>query len=150
MDKEHAQRLGAVIREHRQAAGLSLRDLDELTGVDNSLIARMEQGAILTPAPDKLSRIAEALHIPLADLYAIAGYDAPNELPALRPYLRTKYRRLPSSAADELEAYIDHLEQKHGVDLSGPKPGEDETPAPSRTAKKKGGTSHGNTRTTKR
>lgn len=142
MDPEHAQRLGALIRESRTAAGLSLRQLEELTGIDDGLLTRMERGVILTPAPDKLGRVAEALNVPLADLYAIAGYDAPSELPTLKPYLRTKYRKLPASAADELEAYAERLAKKHGVHLSGPAPGEDESPEPSTRTKKKGGTSH--------
>jgi len=150
MDQDHAKRLGALIRQYRAAAGLSLRQLEELTDIDDSLLTRMEQGAILTPAPDKLSRIAEALNLPLADMYAIAGYDSPSELPTLKPYLRTKYRRLPAEAGDQLEAYAERLAKKHGVDLSGPAPGEDETPEPTVRTKKKGGTSHGSTSRTKR
>jgi transcriptional regulator with XRE-family HTH domain len=150
MDQDHAKRLGAVIRKHRDAAGLSLRQLKVLTDIDDGLLSRMESGAILTPAPDKLGRIAEALDIPLADLYAIAGYDTPSQLPTLKPYLRTKYRRLPVEAADQLEAYAEKLAKRHGVDLSGPAPGEDETPESSPRSKKKGGTSHATTTRTKR
>lgn len=149
MDHDQAKRLGALIREHREGAGLSLRQLKELTGIDDGLLSRMESGAILTPSPDKLGRVAEALQIPLADLYALADYAAPSELPSMRPYLRTKYRELPISAANELDAYVQRLAKKHGVSLSGPAPGEDEEPeAPVRsrrrtskstTTKKKGG-----------
>jgi transcriptional regulator with XRE-family HTH domain len=143
MDRDHARRLGALIRKYRDARGLSLRDLEDQTGIDDGLLARMEGGAILTPAPDKLGRIAEALGIPLADLYGLAEYAVPSELPTLRPYLRTKYRRLPTEAADQLEAYAERLAKRHGVDLSGPPPGEDERPGPATTKpKKKGGTRH--------
>ena len=143
LDRDHARRLGALIRDFREAQGLSLRDLEDQTGIDDGLLTRMEGGAILTPAPDKLGRIAEALDIPLADLYALAAYAVPNQLPTLKPYLRTKYRRLPTAAADQLEAYAERLAKRHGVDLSGPAPGEDErlgSVTPKRN--KKGGTRH--------
>lgn len=148
MDHDQAKRFGALIRKHREGAGLSLRQVKELTGIDDGLLSRMESGAILTPSPDKLGRLAETLAIPLADLYALADYAAPSELPSMRPYLRTKYRELPSEAADQLDSYVQRLAKKHGVRLSGPAPGEDEAPeAPPRsrtskstTTKKKGGT----------
>jgi transcriptional regulator with XRE-family HTH domain len=131
MDQAHAKRLGVLIRQYRAAAGLSLRQLEDLTDIDDS-------------------RIAEALGVPLADMYAIAGYDSPGELPTLKPYLRTKYRRLPAEAADQLEAYAERLAKKHGVDLSGPAPGEDESPEPTARTRKKGGTFHVSTSQTKR
>jgi transcriptional regulator with XRE-family HTH domain len=143
MDRDQARRLGALIRQYREAQGLSLRDLEDQTGIDDGLLTRMEGGVILTPAPDKLGRIAEALDIPLADLYGLADYAVPSELPTLKPYLRTKYRRLPSAAADQLEAYAERLAKRHGVDLSGPAPGEDERPGPVTTKRnKKGGPRH--------
>lgn len=151
MDKDQAKRLGALIKTKREAAGLSLRGLDRRTGIDNALISKMESGLILEPSPDKLGRIADALNIPLADLYAMADYAAPKQLPSMRPYLRTKYRELPDEAAEQLDAYVQRLAKRHGVDLSGPAPGEDEEPeqrspsrsrrpAPSSRTKKKGGT----------
>jgi transcriptional regulator with XRE-family HTH domain len=150
MDRDQARRLGALIRQYREAQGLSLRDLEDATGIDDGLLTRMEGGAILTPAPDKLSRIAEALDIPLADLYGLAEYAVPSELPTLKPYLRTKYRRLPTEAANQLEAYAERLAKRHGVDLSGPPPGEDERPDPVTNKRtKKGGTRHVKNKRTK-
>ncbi len=151
MDKDQAKRLGALIKAKRAEAGVSLPKLEALTGIDDGLLSRMESGLILTPSPDKLGRIADALKIPLADLYALADYAAPSQLPSMRPYLRTKYRELPEEAAEQLDAYVKRLAKKHGVDLSGPAPGEDEEPelrtpsrarkpAPSSRTKKKGGT----------
>ncbi len=136
MDEKQAKRLGAEIRRSREAAGWSLRQLEERTGIDNSLLARMEQGLIFKPAPDNLRRIAEALGIPLADLYALADWAVPSELPSPGPYLRAKYRDLSESTLRSLTEDVNRLLAQHGLDLSGaPAPGEDEAPEPSRSPK---------------
>jgi|SRR3954447_26153496 len=120
--------LGKRLRARREELGLSIRDLERLTGIDNSLILRMEQGAIANPAPEKLSRVAEALGLDLADVYALAGYSAPRQLPAFTPYLRTKYRDLPQRAVRELERTFTEVAKRHGYRPEGPAPGEDEGP----------------------
>lgn len=112
-----------------------MRDLERLAGVDNGTIVRIEQGAFAAPRPDKLSRIAEALRLPLADVFALAEYVVPDELPSLVPYLRAKYRALPAKAIAELERYFDDLAGRYGIDPAGPAPGEDE--APERTPRKR-------------
>jgi transcriptional regulator with XRE-family HTH domain len=96
--------------------------------VPDSTIIRIEQGVIAAPKPDKLSKIARALGLSLAEVYARADYTVPNDLPTLRPYLRAKYRDLPPEAVEQIEAYADRLARRHGVNLAGPSPGEDEGP----------------------
>ena len=117
MDQDQARRLGALIRQFREAAGFSLRGLEDATGIDDGLLTRMERGAILTPAADKLSRIAAALGAPLADLYAMADYAVPDELPTFGPYLRTKYRTLPPRAINEIERFAQQVARRYNVDL---------------------------------
>jgi hypothetical protein len=79
---------------------------------------RLEQGAFAAPRPDKLARIAEALEINLADLYARAGYVAPGELPGFHAYLPAKYRELPEAAVTELSKLFEELVARHGIDIS--------------------------------
>lgn len=147
MKPNEAKKLGAYIRQVRISRALSQNRLADKVGVPNSTILRLERGENLNPRPDLLADIANVLHVNLADLYGMAGYAAPRNLPSLTPYLRTKYRDLPPEASDQLEAYAARLMKKHGVDLSGPAPGEDEQPEPARrpttkksSTKQKGGT----------
>jgi transcriptional regulator with XRE-family HTH domain len=130
MDEKHAKRLGALIKDQRLKLGIGLREAGRRTGIDDGLLSRMESGAILTPAPDKLARIAEVLNINLSDLYAMADYAVPTDLPSPALYLRTKFRGdLPASAMKSLTRELDQLLAKHGLDpAAGPTPGEDETP----------------------
>ncbi len=141
MNPNQAKRFGTYLRRARIGAGWSQLRLADEVGVPNSTILRLERGDFLAPRPDLLSEIANALGVPMADLYAMAGYAAPNELPNLRPYLRTKFRDLPAAAAADIEAYAERLARRHGMDLRGPRPGEDEGPdEPPKKPVKKGGT----------
>ena len=146
MNPEQARELGRQLRARRDELGLSLRDLERQTGIDNGTIVRIEQGAFAAPAPDKLSRIAEALGFNLADVFALADYSVPSELPSFSPYLRTKYRDLPAPAVEELERSFQRITKRHGFDPAGPAPGEDEQPETKPTKSKKGG-DHGKPQT---
>ena len=114
MNPKQAKELGRQLRARREALGLSLRDLAELAGTTDTTIIRIEQGAYAAPAPDKLSRIADALGLSLADVFALAEYVVPDELPTFAPYLRTQYRDLPAPAVDELERSFKRIAKRHG------------------------------------
>jgi transcriptional regulator with XRE-family HTH domain len=125
MDTEQGKILGAFIRVQREERGMSGRQLAAAVSIDIAQIVRLEQGTVASPKADLLSRIAEVLDLPLADLYSLAGYTIPRDLPSFRPYLRAKYgTELPDAAMAEMERYFARLAKKHGT--SGPLDGEDE------------------------
>lgn len=124
MDENQAHAFGHHLRTAREAAGVSVRGLAERLGIDKTKLVRMEQGKVASPRADLLGRIADELKLPVADLFAMAGYPTPRALPNLRPYMRAKYRDLPTEALDEIEAFITKLQAEHGA--SGPVNGEDE------------------------
>ena len=142
---QQAKRLGSYLRRHREARALSTHQLGALVGVPNSTIVRLERGENLVPRPNMLSDIAEALRLKLGDLYAMADYAVPSDLPNLTPYLRTKYRSLSEGDVKAISVYAARLAKQRGVDLNGPAPGEDEQPETPRTrtmkSTRRGGTS---------
>ena len=101
MDEQQAKNLGSVLKERREALGLSLKKLGDKVGLPDVTILRFEHGEYAAPAPDKLARVAEALGLSLADVYALADYAVPSDLPSFTPYLRTKYRDLPQDEVDK-------------------------------------------------
>jgi transcriptional regulator with XRE-family HTH domain len=137
MNPREAKKLGAFVRSARETRSLSQNRLGEAVGVPNTTIMRLERGENLKPRADLLASIADELGINLADIYGLAGYDAPTALPSLRPYLRSKYRQLPAEAGEQLERYAERLAKRHGVDLNGPAPGEDEEPEVTRISTSK-------------
>ena len=128
VEQEQAKELGQRLRARREELGLSLRQLAERAETTDTTIIRIEQGAYAAPAPDKLSRIAAALDLSLADVFALAEYAVPDDLPSFQPYLRSKYRDMPHEAVDDLNKAFDRIVRKHGYDPAGPQAGEDEAP----------------------
>jgi transcriptional regulator with XRE-family HTH domain len=128
VEPDQARRLGQTIRTRREALGLSQRQLAAQTGVNDATIVRIERGAFGAPAPDKLSRIADALDLSLADVFALADYVVPADLPSFQPYLRSRYRDLPDAAVEDLDRAFARIVKKHGYRPDGPADGEDESP----------------------
>lgn len=96
MNDEKAQQLGAYIRHMRKVRGLDNRELARRAKVDSGGLTRIEQGQIHNPKPRTLCAIATALDLPAADLFALAGYTSPRDLPSIEHYLNTKYSHIPT------------------------------------------------------
>lgn len=118
--------LAKKVREAREAKDVSIYALAKQTNIHRSTLQSLEAGEIRNPSPEYLARIAEALDLRLADLYPLAGYALPSELPDFDGYLAAKFRGLPAEAIDELNGHLKYLADKHGLDPNGPAPGEDE------------------------
>jgi transcriptional regulator with XRE-family HTH domain len=63
---------GTVLREKRQASGLSQRQLAGKIGVDFSYISKLENGRLPPPAAETVTRLAEVLGCPVEELLAAA------------------------------------------------------------------------------
>lgn len=124
---EQVVRVGERVARRRQALGLSERQAAALVGCAQSTLSRLEAGSQV-PTPALLAKLSSMLGLDLRELYALSGYELPNELPELRPYMRMKFKRLPSSAFGEIETFIEYLHVKYGVARGGPDPGRDEVP----------------------
>jgi transcriptional regulator with XRE-family HTH domain len=110
----------ALIRLRRDT-GLSLRQLEIQTGVDRSILSRLESGAKRQPDPTTLTRLAGTLGVPASELFTLAGYTTSEAeaLPAIRPYLRSKYGHLPKAKQDELAAFLERLENEESTKRAG-------------------------------
>ncbi len=64
--------VGMFIRDQRQAAQLSLRNLASMAGVSNPYLSQIERG-LRRPSADILNAIAKALRISAETLYVQAG-----------------------------------------------------------------------------
>ena len=59
-----------LVKQAREAKGLSIRKLADIAGLHHSFLSKLEAGA---------------------DLFSLAGYRLPESLPSFGPYLRTRY-----------------------------------------------------------
>jgi len=64
--------LGGYLREQRQAAQLSLRQLSEVAGVSNPYLSQIERG-LKKPSAEILQQLAKGLRISAESLYVRAG-----------------------------------------------------------------------------
>jgi transcriptional regulator with XRE-family HTH domain len=74
--------IGSFIREQREKAEISLRQLAQAAGVSNPYLSQVERG-LRKPSADILTQIAKGLRISAEALYAQAG--TPEEQPAVQP-----------------------------------------------------------------
>lgn len=70
--------LGEFIREQRDQAQMSLRQLARVAGVSNPYLSQVERG-LRKPSAEMLARIAEGLRISAETLYVQAGILAERE-----------------------------------------------------------------------
>ena len=64
--------LGDYLREQRQSARLSLRQLSELAGVSNPYLSQIERG-LKKPSAEILQQLAKGLEVSAESLYVRAG-----------------------------------------------------------------------------
>jgi transcriptional regulator with XRE-family HTH domain len=60
--------VGAAIRRRREARGLSCHQLARLTGIDASMLSKVERGVVETTL-ERYRAIAGALGVPMASLF---------------------------------------------------------------------------------
>ncbi len=77
--------LGDYLREQRESARLSVRQLSELAGVSNPYLSQIERG-LKKPSADILQQIAKGLQVSAESLYIRAGLlDPDDDTPPGRP-----------------------------------------------------------------
>jgi transcriptional regulator with XRE-family HTH domain len=70
--------LGIRLRAARERAGLTLREVEERTGISNAYLSQIESGRIKEPSPRILHRLAELYGESYAELLELAGYPVPD------------------------------------------------------------------------
>ncbi len=120
MTEVQARELGRLVKRARSAQGLTLRALDELTGVSYGWLGMLERGKITKPAPSKLTKVAEALDIPMERIDRMTRGKVSSDLPAIRTYFRTKYKLDPQEIR-QIEEVFDLIRRNrrehHGGEL---------------------------------
>ena len=96
-----ASTLGQHLRAARDAAGLTLRQVEERTEgrVKNGYLSQVESDRIVRPSPEVLWHLSQALGLSYADLLVRAGHRIPSEEPTIR---RRAINGIPLSALQDL------------------------------------------------
>jgi len=120
MTNEQARKLGELIRAAREAKGLTLRELEDQTGLARTWLVYLEAGRSLEPLPDRVAKLSEALDIDAAEIDRVSGGYLARSLPTVRTYFRSKGQATPQEL-DELERVIADVQAKyrHSDDSKG-------------------------------
>ncbi|MGB9050559.1 MAG: helix-turn-helix transcriptional regulator [Pseudonocardiaceae bacterium] len=110
--------LGQVLRQVRESAGLSIRQLEATSGVGRMAIQRLESDEVEKPSADHLVHLAQALELNETDLFLLAGVSVPKRTASLDVLLRTEYG-LSEAAVVEAKENIRDIIAKYNLGQDG-------------------------------
>lgn len=111
MTEIQARQLGRVFQRARQKQGLSLRAIEEQTGISFAWVSRLETGDFTAPAPERLTRLAELLDLDPERIDRLSRGQVSAALPEMRTYLRTKYELSPDQIT-QIEAVVERVRKR--------------------------------------
>lgn len=98
-------KLSKLLTRLRRKAGFSMYELAKRSGVNRSIIMRIEEGTTTNPDTGTLNRVARALQVEPETFYDAVWVEADQPLPSPAVYLRSKYR-LSREQIAELDSSI--------------------------------------------
>lgn len=102
--------LGAILRQRREAAGLSLRSLSKQLDVDAAYLSRIENGSV-PPSEQLLRRLGAVLHLNEDELLLLAG-----RLPeSLRHFVALEPRKVAAALTDLAAMVVAEPTAAYGV-----------------------------------
>ena len=117
---DEVRQLGKLIHETRINKKISRLELARRSAVPRTTLIRLEKGTIARPRLDLVSAIAVALEVPASEYFAVLGWQADTTLPGLVPYLRARYSQLPPETLAEIQAYLQTIAERDGIDFDQP------------------------------
>ena len=106
--------LGAMIKNKREAAGLSQKRLGTTCGLSDSEIMKIESGQRKTPSWKNLCRIAKALDFHPFEILLAAGYITENDInPGVRLHGLDK---LNDKDIETIQLFVDFMISRKGTD----------------------------------
>lgn len=109
MKESEKSSLGTYLRSLRDAKGLSLRVVEEKTGVSNAFLSQLESGKVKQPSPIILYKLAQLFEVPYETLMERAGYPVPKPAPNNPTASTEVFGRLGSITEEEEQALLDYL-----------------------------------------
>lgn len=89
-----SKKLGRYLKEARRTHNLTLRRVEEETGISNAYLSQLENNKISRPSPQILHKLANCYQVPYEHLMELAGYPLPtshiDEERVLLPAFRSK------------------------------------------------------------
>jgi transcriptional regulator with XRE-family HTH domain len=98
--------LGSYLRDQRQSAELSLRQLADRTGISNPYLSQIERG-LKKPSAEILQSLAKGLQISAEQLYVRAGILEPDHEAPAAPDVRAAINADPRLTPKQRKVLLD-------------------------------------------
>ena len=102
--------LARALREGRRSRKLSLRDVENLTGVSNAYLSQVEHGKIRQPSPVVLHQLSKVYEIPYEHLLETAGYPVPTAVVKSTRSSNSPLQRFANISREEEAALAEYLD----------------------------------------
>ena len=103
--------LGIFLASARNKLRMTLRAVEEETGISNAYLSQLEHGKIKMPAPQNLYKLAELYQVPYELLMELAGYPVPKSQPGESQFVINSFAtRIGTITEKEEEALVEYLQ----------------------------------------
>lgn len=109
------QSFGSGLKTARELRKLSLREVEEATGISNAYLSQLENDKIKSPSPHFLHKLAQVYELSYDDLMSAVGYiqsKRPNAPKTLAGAALFSTNDLTAEEAEELAKYLQFLRSK--------------------------------------
>jgi transcriptional regulator with XRE-family HTH domain len=101
--------LGSYLRSLRDARGLTLRGVEDITGISNAFLSQIESGKVKQPSPVNLYKLAQLYEVSYEHLMIYAGYPMPEKTSLNAPSESNVLSRIGPLTEEEEHALLDYL-----------------------------------------
>src|SRR5437867_12825065 len=107
--------LGRYLKSARERKNLTLRAVENVTGISNAYLSQLESGKIKNPSPNNLYKLSELYEVSYATVMQMAGYPVPRLKDDTDRALNFAARlgTVTEEEEDELLDYLEFLRTKH-------------------------------------
>lgn len=112
--------LGTYLKDARVAKGLTLRAVEDQTGISNAYLSQLESGKVKQPSPVTLHDLSELYGVSYADMMVLAGYPVPSrkKIDPDVDRILARFGNVSNEEADALSEYLSFLRKRR---FGGPK-----------------------------
>jgi transcriptional regulator with XRE-family HTH domain len=105
MENSNQQKLGDLLKQCREDRKLTLRNVEDETGISNAYLSQLEGNKIKKPSPVVLDKLSKLYKIQYSKLMRVTGYPVPKieEQSAFQS-------RVGATTKEEEDALVEYLE----------------------------------------
>jgi len=104
--------LGQFLRSLREASGLTLRAVEDATGISNAYLSQLESDKIKQPSPSVLHKLSDLYDTSYSTLLKLAGYPVPRDVEETTSPLVARIGPITEQEEDAIVEYLEFLRSR--------------------------------------